>query len=134
MITLRVTINQAIVILLILFLSTSVNAQESKSDAVIRGATNAIMTDYENTAANDIHRFCAAEWSEDFVMQKHCVEQQTQARDKAQKVDVMASSVAMKTWANCTSEWTDKNSKLTDWVMMYHCYEEQISAYRSLNS
>ncbi|QNN47467.1 hypothetical protein H9L17_04840 [Thermomonas brevis] len=119
---------------LICIAAAPTHAQEKpKQGADISRATDAVMRDYEDAAKNDIRRFCSMEWPEDFSMQKHCVEEQTEARDKAQKIDITASQVAMKIWGHCTSEWTDKTTDLTDWAMMYHCYEEQMSAYHSLN-
>jgi hypothetical protein len=107
-------------------------AEQSNDDAVKR-ATAAIMRDYEQGAAADVLSLCKQKWPDDYVMQKHCVETQTEARAKVQAVDVLGSKVKMKIWAKCSGDWTDKRTDLTDWVMMSHCYDTQWSAYRALN-
>jgi len=108
------------------------NASQS-ADAAARGAAAAVMRDYEQDASRDVRSFCQQKWPDDYVMQKQCIEAQSEARAKVQAVDVLGSKVKMQIWAKCSGDWTDKKSNLTDWVMMSHCYDSQWSAYRAVN-
>src|SRR5690606_15902514 len=65
-----------------------------------------IMLDYEQAAVEEIPSFCAAEWKDDFVMQKHCIDEQITARAKAQAFDALKSKTKATIWGNCVAEWT----------------------------
>lgn len=118
-------------VLCVALLVTGAHGEEMSIDQAVNGATEAIMRDQEQHASSEIRSFCQKKWPDDYVMQKHCVIEQSKARGKAQSIDVMKSKVKMNIWGNCTAKWTDE-SELTNWVMMYHCYDAQWTAYQDL--
>lgn len=91
------------------------------------------MEEFHDNQKADIKAFCAAEWPTDFVMQKHCIDENNKARTVAQKFDAMQSKDHTVIWAKCSMEWKDKAGR-TDWTMMSHCLQEQEAALKVIRN
>ncbi|OLP54876.1 hypothetical protein BJF92_13800 [Rhizobium rhizosphaerae] len=96
-------------------------------------AVDAIMGDFHANQRSEIKDFCAGQWPTDFVMQKHCIDENNVARNKAQKFDTMKSKDNTVIWAQCSMQWKDKADR-TDWVMMSHCLDEQSAALKAIRN
>lgn len=70
---------------------------------------------------------CASEWSDDFSMQKYCLDEQRKAFAGLQEVIPNLNDDLSRSYANCTSDWKD------DFVMRLYCIGEQEKAYDSLD-
>ena len=70
---------------------------------------------------------CASEWSDDFSMQKFCLDEQSKAFGNLQAVIPNLNDDLSRSYTNCTEEWRD------DFSMRLFCIEEQQRAYDSLD-
>ena len=70
---------------------------------------------------------CAADWSDDFSMQKYCLDEQREAFASLQKIIPNLNDDLSRSYAKCTSDWSD------DFSTRLYCIEEQEGAYDSLN-
>ncbi|MDX8469221.1 hypothetical protein RFM26_26330 [Mesorhizobium sp. VK23B] len=91
------------------------------------GAIDAIVTDGRKALLHEVESFCADQWPSDFVMRKHCRKEALKAYGHAQSFDIMKDNEHAVIWSTCSANWTDKLGR-TDWFMMSHCLDEQISA------
>lgn len=74
---------------------------------------------------------CAAEWPNDFAMQKHCLETQVEGMRKFVASSRSVGRPLDKALEKCVEQWT--KSGRPDFMMIGHCAEEQAEAYRNLN-
>ena len=71
---------------------------------------------------------CAAEWSDDFAMQKYCIDEQRSAFAMLQKLIPTLNEDLSKSNDKCTSDWRD------DFSMQFYCIQEQAKSYENLPS
>ena len=73
--------------------------------------------------------YCESKWPTDYVMQKHCVDEQREAflNYSADKPADVPSKVFNDIHKKCKEKW------LPDYKMMMHCQESQIQAWHDLN-
>ena len=74
--------------------------------------------------------FCAERWPQDFVMQKHCIEEQVAAAiDVAKMIDGLPEgSEPRQAVARCAMRWQGEDGQI-DYVMARHCAVEQLEAF-----
>lgn len=70
---------------------------------------------------------CSATWSDDFSMQKFCLDKQSKAFESLQKVIPNLNIDLSPAYEKCTSDWGE------DFSMRLHCIERQKQAYGTLN-
>jgi len=104
-----------------------------QTEKVAKNVVDNLMGDFHANQRSEIKDFCAGQWPTDFVMQKHCIDENNVARNKAQKFDTMQSKDHTVIWAQCSMQWKDKADR-TDWVMMSHCLDEQSAALKAIRN
>lgn len=114
-----------ILLYIITQLSIQAGAGEQESGDSIKRFTQSFMSSWEKNQRALILSLCSDRWKEDFVMQKHCYEEQVQARERVQEGHSAMDNIVI--WANCAGAWSDDSDR-TDWVMMEHCLVEQTAA------
>ena len=70
---------------------------------------------------------CGSEWSDDFSMQKFCLDEQSKAFGNLQAVIPSLNNDLLRSYTNCMADWRD------DFSMRLFCIEEQQRAYDSLD-
>ena len=83
-------------------------------------ASSAIAEDFPLEAQK---QRCASEWSDDFSMQKFCLDEQSKAFGNLQAVIPSLNNDLLRSYTNCMADWRD------DFSMRLFCIEEQQRAY-----
>lgn len=107
--------------------------QQKKQDRekAVSNTVDKLMSEFAAGQKSEIKGFCADQWPTDFVMQKHCIDENIKARQVAQSFDVETSKDRAIIWAQCSTQWKDKAGR-TDWGMMAHCLKEQEAALQAI--
>ena len=71
---------------------------------------------------------CAANWSDDFSMQKFCIDNQRKAFAELQAIIPRLNEDLSKTNDKCASDWR------VDFTMQLYCIQEQAKSYENLPS
>lgn len=88
-------------------------------------ATPATAEDFPIEAQTQI---CAAKWSDDFSMQKYCIDKQRSAFAKLQPLILTLNEDLSKSNDKCTSDWRD------DFSMQLFCIKKKAKSYENLPS
>ena len=88
-----------------------------------------LVSDSDRIVEN-INRKCSGEWPNDFVMQKHCREQQTEGYSEFTDIWTEAVQNIRTAAAQCVLDWSD--DLLFDWTMIHYCVDQQLTAWRAL--
>lgn len=77
--------------------------------------------------SDDIDARCAAKWEDSARMQRHCREQQTEAKRWVRQFEQSHDdSTRMTILKNCKDKWSDSHGH--NWRMVKHCTEQQVEA------
>ena len=88
-----------------------------------------LVSDSDRLVEN-INRKCSGEWPSDFVMQRHCREQQLEGYSDLTDIWAAATENIGTAAAQCILDWSDE--LLFDWTMIHYCVDQQLTAWRSL--
>lgn len=81
--------------------------------------------------SEDIDARCAEKWEDDARMQRHCREQQTEAKRWVRQFDqTHDDSTRMTILKNCKDKWSDNHGH--NWRMVKHCTEQQVEAAKKV--
>ncbi|CUW88598.1 exported hypothetical protein [Agrobacterium genomosp. 2 str. CFBP 5494] len=107
--------------------------KKQQTEKAVSNTVDTLMGEFNAGQKSAIKAFCADQWPTDFVMQRHCIDENSKAREIAQQFDVMKSKDHAVIWAQCLSQWKDKADGM-DWVMMAHCLKEQEAALQAIRN
>ncbi|SDB03447.1 hypothetical protein SAMN05660653_00153 [Desulfonatronum thiosulfatophilum] len=90
--------------------------------------------------ADDVRQRCEQSWPRDYRMQKHCIDRQADAmrslRVYLENHGILedlecGQGVYENIFCDCSINWIDEYG--ADFVMLNHCVQQQLKAYRELN-
>lgn len=90
---------------------------------------NELVSDSDRLVEN-INRKCSGEWPSDFVMQRHCREQQHEGYSDLADIWAAATQNIRTAAGQCVLDWSD--DLLFDWTMIHYCVDQQLTAWRAL--
>jgi len=101
---------------------------------VVALATSVAQANDGPEAQRAVRAKCERDWSDDFVMQKFCIEQQYQAAKAFEALGKMhaAGTAERRILERCFRQWVGSAFEKADFVMAEFCFDQQLEAYREL--